>query len=94
MDRLRLALATIFVVLAIAPIGAEAAPQCKKGIPCGNSCISADKVCHISAAAPAPAAVGPTATQRQKLEECYVRADARKLAGAAWQSFMLDCSRP
>lgn len=26
---------------------AYAAPRCVKGIPCGNSCISADKVCHI-----------------------------------------------
>ena len=25
----------------------RAAPQCSKGIPCGSTCISADKECHI-----------------------------------------------
>lgn len=26
---------------------AAAAPNCKKGIPCGNTCIAADRICHI-----------------------------------------------
>jgi hypothetical protein len=30
--------------------------QCRKGIPCGNACIAATKVCHIGP----PAAVAPT----------------------------------
>jgi hypothetical protein len=25
---------------------ASATPNCKKGIPCGNTCIAADRVCH------------------------------------------------
>lgn len=32
------------------PLGAQ--PQCKKGKPCGNSCIAANKTCHIGTAAP------------------------------------------
>ena len=25
------------------------APQCKTGVPCGNTCIAKGKVCHVSA---------------------------------------------
>lgn len=43
-----------FTVLAVALLvsASTAAAQraCKKGIPCGNTCISASKVCHIDAA--------------------------------------------
>ena len=43
------------------PDTAAAQRNCKKGIPCGNSCISADKVCRIGQApAPKPSAE-PTA---------------------------------
>lgn len=35
------------------PLSIEAQPNCKKGKPCGNSCISQDKVCRIGTA-PAP----------------------------------------
>lgn len=31
---------------------AWAAPRCKKGIPCGNTCISASRTCHIGREAP------------------------------------------
>lgn len=34
---------------------AEAQKNCKKGIPCGNSCISADKTCRIGSTSSAPA---------------------------------------
>ena len=30
------------------------AKNCRKGIPCGNSCISANKTCRIGSYAPAP----------------------------------------
>lgn len=50
-----------FLLLAIAvaaPIStASAQKRCRKGIPCGNSCISANKICRIagpSASRPAP----------------------------------------
>ncbi len=62
-----LLLATI-AAFAAAPAAAQ--KNCKKGIPCGNTCISADKVCRIGGssstgsvapqplAAPAPPAAG------------------------------------
>jgi hypothetical protein len=34
-------------------VPAQAQKNCKKGIPCGNTCISADKVCHIGGGAAA-----------------------------------------
>jgi hypothetical protein len=37
-------LETIGAFPVLAPIGADAAPNCEKGIPFGNSCISAHKV--------------------------------------------------
>jgi hypothetical protein len=33
---------------------AEGQKHCRKGIPCGNSCISASKVCHIGGGETAP----------------------------------------
>ncbi len=62
----------IAAVLALSAGSAFAAPNCKTGIPCGNSCISKDKVCHkgtttaSSAApvkAPAPAAAATPAAK-------------------------------
>lgn len=45
----------------------DAQPRCKKGCPCGNSCISCSKTCRIaspppSKPTPAPAAVSKPAT--------------------------------
>jgi hypothetical protein len=44
------------VIAAVAALAfattASAAPHCTKGVPCGDSCIAAGKVCHI---APPPA---------------------------------------
>jgi hypothetical protein len=48
--------------LAVFAVAATSGPAqaitCKKGIPCGNACISADKTCHIgpgdAKAAPKP----------------------------------------
>ena len=37
---------TLAVVLALSAGSAMAAPNCTTGVPCGNSCISKDKVCH------------------------------------------------
>jgi deoxyribonuclease-1 len=45
---------TLFCLISSAHV--EAQPNCKKGKPCGNSCISRDKVCRIGTTpAPAPA---------------------------------------
>lgn len=47
-----------------------AAPNCKKGIPCGNSCIAANRVCHKTTdaakakeEAPAPSAASSATSQ-------------------------------
>jgi hypothetical protein len=42
-------------------VQAEAQKKCSKGIPCGNTCISADKICRIGASRPsaAPTYVAP-----------------------------------
>jgi len=46
---MRVLILAAVAALAIGPV-ATAAPVCKTGIPCGNSCISKDKVCHKTAA--------------------------------------------
>jgi hypothetical protein len=47
-------------------VPAEAQRNCRKGIPCGNSCISASKVCRVGgpSAAPAAAPLYPAAPTR------------------------------
>ena len=37
------------------PVSLHAQKNCKKGIPCGNTCIAANKVCRIGTTSPAPA---------------------------------------
>lgn len=36
------------------PAAAEAQKHCKKGIPCGGTCISATKTCHLGTIVPTP----------------------------------------
>jgi hypothetical protein len=42
------------LLVAIAAQSATAQKNCKKGIPCGNTCISASKTCHVGEAPPTP----------------------------------------
>jgi len=50
-----------FLSLSLLVVGnAEAQKNCRKGIPCGNTCIAANKVCHVGTpstptTSPAPA---------------------------------------
>lgn len=61
------------LLIAILPAAAFAQKVCKKGIPCGNTCIEANKVCRIGSSAPTPAAsAAPRAT----------RTDTTTVAGA------------
>lgn len=55
----RLAAAVITIVGIASPASAQR--QCKKGIPCGNSCIAANRTCRVGtpAAASAPAEATP-----------------------------------
>jgi hypothetical protein len=41
-------------LLLIAASAAGAQRQCKKGIPCGGTCISATKTCHVGTTQPSP----------------------------------------
>jgi len=53
----------IIVLAALAMAStATAAPNCTKGVPCGNSCIAKDKVCHVGKGAShtAPSAAAAT----------------------------------
>lgn len=50
----------LVVLLAVVPFAtADAQKRCKKGIPCGNSCIAANKVCRIGSARPPAVAAAP-----------------------------------
>jgi hypothetical protein len=52
----------VLSALALTPSVSVAQPDCKKGIPCGNSCISASKVCRIgSPTTPTNPSTSPTA---------------------------------
>jgi len=50
---------TLFAFLALSLLvvsNAEAQKNCRKGIPCGNTCIAANKVCHIGTPSTPPTA--------------------------------------
>lgn len=47
-------LALAFTILLAIAAPAEAQKNCKKGIPCGNSCIAANKTCRIGSSSPTP----------------------------------------
>lgn len=50
----------ILAIAALLPAELTAQPNCKKGIPCGNSCIAANKTCRIGTRpAPAPGTAQP-----------------------------------
>ena len=56
----------LFVCCWIGVPGLEAQPNCKKGKPCGNTCIAQNKTCRVgapSAATPRPAAAPAPAAQ-------------------------------
>src|SRR2546425_1544314 len=59
----RYALFTFLGVSLLVVSNAEGQKNCRKGIPCGNTCIAANKVCHIGtpSAPPTPAATPATA---------------------------------
>jgi hypothetical protein len=58
---MRRSLFTILGLSLLVASNAESQKNCRKGIPCGNTCIAANKVCHVGTpstpptASPAPA---------------------------------------
>ena len=55
---------TLFAFLALSLLvvsNAEAQKNCRKGIPCGNTCIAANKVCHVGTPSTPPTTSPATA---------------------------------
>lgn len=65
---MRIAIVATLVAIALVASPAEAQRRCTKGIPCGNSCIAANKVCRVGTS-PAPREPAPRepATSTQAL---------------------------
>ncbi|WP_310569585.1 hypothetical protein [Gemmatimonas sp.] len=51
----------------VPPHVAAAQRNCKKGIPCGNSCIAANRVCRVGPRAPVDPPAPPTTSKALKL---------------------------
>jgi len=51
---MRRALFGILGLSLLVVVNAEGQKNCRKGIPCGNTCIAANKVCHIGAPSTPP----------------------------------------
>jgi len=70
---------TLFTLLGLSLLvasNAEGQKNCRKGIPCGNTCIAANKVCHVGTPA-TPATTPPTAARNDSTA-------AAPKDGAAW----------
>lgn len=50
--------------------------NCKKGIPCGGTCIAANKVCHVGTSTPAPAPATTEAPRAAHSDTAAVAAGA------------------
>lgn len=74
-------------LLVLAPAVVFAQPNCKKGKPCGSSCIAANRTCRIGSSSPSPApAPAPTPPAPQTLlsrPESIATAPATTPAAAA-----------
>lgn len=58
---MRRLLAFVLAAVAVTAAPAEAQKNCRKGIPCGNTCIAATKTCRIGSSSPAPSRTSPPA---------------------------------
>jgi len=66
----------IGIMLICVPFFVNAQPHCKKGIPCGRSCISATKTCHIGES-PAPPPPAPRETLASPIRSLIDQAAAQ-----------------
>jgi hypothetical protein len=69
------------VALLIVSGSAEAQKNCTKGIPCGNTCISADKVCHVGAGTGSSASTQPRDEKGRFVRSSSARARFMRLTG-------------
>ena len=59
---MRYALFTCLGLSLLAVSNAEGQKNCRKGIPCGNTCIAANKVCHVGTPSTPTTSSAPTRT--------------------------------
>lgn len=59
-------------LLVICGSAADAQKRCTKGIPCGNTCISATKTCRIGSSAPTPPPKTPATSARTPARDTTV----------------------
>lgn len=79
---MKIAIIAALVGIALTATSAEAQRRCTKGIPCGNTCIAADRVCRIGTSqAPRDPAPG---TQPQALIGGGLTAASRDSASFEW----------
>ena len=76
MPRFLLALLLAFIL----PEAASAQRNCKKGISCGNSCISAGRVCRIGARPAAPSETEPSPTAKSTSAKLLTAPDSARAA--------------
>lgn len=70
-------LLTLVFVLACLPSALAAQKNCKKGIPCGNSCIAADKVCRVGTPSYSPPASSTSTPSRSSFAHLEPSVQAR-----------------
>ena len=66
---------TLFTLLGLSLLAltsAEGQKNCRKGIPCGNTCIAANKVCHIGTPSTQPTVPHDSITVPQKDSMAWV----------------------
>jgi len=66
------------------PFSLHAQKNCTKGIPCGNTCIAANKVCRIGSSSPPAPAAAPTS---QAAPLASVPATASREVNSPWVAF-------
>jgi hypothetical protein len=69
------------VALLIVSGSAEAQKNCTKGIPCGNTCIGTDKVCHVGAGTGSSASTQPRDEKGRFVRSSSARARFMRLTG-------------
>ena len=77
-------LAFVLAAVALTAAPAEAQKNCRKGIPCGNTCIAANKTCRIGRTPPPTTRTSPPAAAQQGQADTDTGAVARQAATGAW----------
>lgn len=65
----------------------EAQKNCRKGIPCGNTCIAANKTCRVGTSRPTPPAATAAAPATQQGRGSVAEGEARFVASIRGSTF-------